>query len=74
MAIYKLVFPAIVYVKAQTENKAKKAGASKAGFDYFTTYQSNDCLSVKAVQTMKECPVCKFYIIRKEQDKCYHCK
>ena len=74
MAIYKVVFPATVYVKAQTENKAKKAGADRAGFDYFTTYQNSDCLSIEIVPTMKECPMCKFYIIPKEQKVCYYCK
>lgn len=74
MAIYKLVFPATIYVKAQTESEAKKMGADKAGFGYFTTYQNDDCLSIETVQTMKECPACKFYIIPKKQNICFHCK
>ena len=49
MATWKIIFPAEILVEAETKEKALEKGADSAGFEYFTTYASEDAISAVVV-------------------------
>jgi len=74
MPVYEIVFPATVLVHADNVDDAKEKGADKAGFDYFTSYEKKDIISIKAVKNYKLCPQCKFYVAPINRKVCYDCE
>jgi len=69
---YKVTFPAVVFVSAKTPAEAKKLGADKAGWDYFTTYSPDDCLKIETTVAVEHCRKCGA-IIPAKQGLCFSC-
>lgn len=74
MPVYKIVFPATVRVYADNIDEAKEKGADRAGFNYFTSYEKKDVISIKTITDYKLCPQCKFYVAPINREVCYNCK
>jgi len=74
MPVYEVVFPATALVYAENADDAKKKGANRAGFNYFTSYGVRDVISIKIVTEYKLCPQCKFYVAPVSRKVCYNCK
>ena len=74
MPVYEIVFPAVTQVYAANVDEAKKKGADRAGFNYFTFYEDKDVINIKIVTDSKLCPKCKFYIAPINRDVCYDCR
>lgn len=70
MAIYEVTLPAVGHVEADNIEEAKQKGLDRVNFNYFTSFDKEDIISIKITTEYKICPHCKFYVIPISAEKC----